>query len=46
MESLADWLMKLGWVAMTLEKIKEIDVNPLMIVDGVPVAMDATFISG
>jgi acetyltransferase len=44
MESLADWLIKLGWLAMSFEKIQEIDVNPLLIVDGEPVAVDATII--
>jgi hypothetical protein len=44
MESLADWLIKLGWLALKLEKIQEIDVNPLLIVDGEPVALDATVI--
>jgi acyl-CoA synthetase (NDP forming) len=44
MESLADWLIKLGWLAMEVEKIQEIDVNPLLIVDGEPVAVDATII--
>jgi len=44
MESLADWLFKLGWLALTFEKIDQIDVNPLLIVDGEPVAADATII--
>jgi acetyltransferase len=44
MESLGDWLIKLGWLAMNFEKIKEIDVNPLLIVDGEPVAVDAAII--
>ncbi len=45
MESLADWLIKLGWLATNFEKIQEIDVNPLMIVNGEPVAaVDATII--
>jgi acetyltransferase len=44
MESLGDWLIKLGWLAMNFEKIKEIDVNPLLIVNGEPVAVDATII--
>jgi acyl-CoA synthetase (NDP forming) len=43
-ESLAHWLIKLGGLAMTFEKIQEIDVNPLLIVDGEPVAVDATII--
>jgi acyl-CoA synthetase (NDP forming) len=44
LESLAEWLIKLGWLAMTFEKIKEIDVNPLLIVNGEPVAVDATIV--
>jgi acetyltransferase len=44
MESLADWLIKLGWLAINFEKIQEIDVNPLLIVDGEPVAVDATIV--
>jgi len=44
MESLADWLIKLGWLALNCEKIQEIDVNPLLIVNGEPVAVDATII--
>jgi len=31
-------------VALKLEKIQEIDVNPLLIVEGEPVAVDATII--
>jgi acyl-CoA synthetase (NDP forming) len=44
MESLADWLIKLGWLTMNFDKIQEIDVNPLLIVDGEPIAVDATII--
>jgi len=44
MERLADWLIKLGRLVMTVEKIQEIDVNPLLVVDGEPVAVDATII--
>jgi acetyltransferase len=44
MESLADWLIKLGWLSLTYEKIQEIDVNPILIMDGEPVAVDATII--
>jgi len=44
MESLSDWLIKLGWLALKFEKIQEVDVNPLFIVDGEPVAVDATII--
>jgi acetyltransferase len=44
MGSLANWLIKLGRLALTFEKIQEIDVNPLLVVDGEPVAVDATII--
>jgi acyl-CoA synthetase (NDP forming) len=44
MKVLADWLIRLGWLAMKFEKIQEIDVNPLLIVEGEPVAVDATII--
>jgi acyl-CoA synthetase (NDP forming) len=44
MKSLTDWLIKLGRLALTFEKIQEIDINPLLIVDGEPVAVDATII--
>jgi len=44
MESLADWLIKLGWLALKFEKIQEIDVNPLLVVNGEPVAVDATIV--
>jgi acetyltransferase len=44
MESLADWLIRLGWLVLKFEKIQEIDVNPLLIVEGEPVAVDATIV--
>jgi hypothetical protein len=44
MKALNDWWMEFGWLAMNFEKIQEIDVNPLLIVDGEPVAVDATII--
>jgi acetyltransferase len=44
MKSLADWLIKLGELVLSFEKIQEIDVNPLLIVDGEPIAVDATII--
>jgi len=42
MKSLSDWLIKLGWLVLTFEKIQEIDVNPLLVVDGESIAVDAT----
>jgi acyl-CoA synthetase (NDP forming) len=44
MDRLADWLIRLGWLAITFDQIQEIDVNPLMIVNGEPVAVDAPII--
>jgi hypothetical protein len=44
MESLANWLIKLGLLVLKFEKIQEIDVNPLLIVEGEPVAVDATIV--
>jgi acetyltransferase len=44
MESLANWLIRLGWLVLKFEKIQEIDVNPLLIVKGEPVAVDATIV--
>jgi acetyltransferase len=44
MKSLSNWLIKLGRLVLTFEKIQEIDVNPLLIVDGEPIAVDATII--
>jgi len=44
MKRLADWLIKLGELVLTFEKIQEIDVNPLLVVNGEPIAVDATII--
>jgi len=44
MKNLADWLIKLGSLALKFEEIQEIDVNPLLIVEGEPTAVDATMI--
>ncbi len=44
MDSLANWLIKLGGLALKFEKIQEIDVNPLLVLDGEPVAVDANMI--
>ena len=44
MKRLADWLIKLGGLVLSFEKIQEIDVNPLLIVGGDPIAVDATII--
>jgi acetate---CoA ligase (ADP-forming) len=44
MKRLADWLIKLGELVLRFEKIQEMDVNPLLIVDGEPIAVDATIL--
>ncbi len=41
---LADWLIRLGELACRVEAIREIDVNPLLIVQGKPIAVDASII--
>jgi acetyltransferase len=46
MKSLADWLIKLGWLVLTCDTIQEIDINPLLVVDGEPIAVDATMVLG
>jgi acetate---CoA ligase (ADP-forming) len=43
---LAQWLVRLGGLALSFEKIREIDVNPLLIVDGSPIAVDASIVLG
>jgi acetyltransferase len=44
MKSLSDWLIKVGTLAMAFDAIQEIDINPLLVVDGEPVAVDATIV--
>jgi acyl-CoA synthetase (NDP forming) len=44
MDFLAEWLIRLGELACQVEAIQEIDVNPLLIVQGEPVAVDASVI--
>ena len=44
MKSLSDWLIKVGTLAMAFDAIQEIDINPLLIVHGEPVAVDATIV--
>jgi acyl-CoA synthetase (NDP forming) len=44
MDLLAQWLIRLGEMALSFEQIREIDVNPLLIVGGKPVAVDAAII--
>ena len=40
----AEILVKLGWLGCQFPKIKEIDINPLIIYKGLPVAVDASFV--
>ena len=44
LDLLADWLIRLGQMALSDERIQEIDVNPLLVVQGRPVAVDASII--
>jgi len=44
MDLLSQWLIRLGEMALLFEQIREIDVNPLLIVDGKPIAVDASII--
>ena len=44
LDLLAEWLMRLGELAGRVEAVKEIDVNPLLIVQGEPIAVDASII--
>ncbi len=46
MDLLAEWLIRLGELARQVEAIQEIDVNPLLIVKGDPIAVDASIILG
>jgi len=43
-DALADILVRLGDFGMAFEQIKEIDINPLIVCEGIPVAVDATII--
>jgi acetyltransferase len=44
LDLLADWLIRLGELAMRVAAIQEIDVNPLLIVQGKPIALDASIV--
>ncbi|CAB1084271.1 CoA-binding protein [Alkalispirochaeta odontotermitis] len=43
-EKLADILVRLGDLGASFERIKEIDINPLIVSEGIPVAVDASII--
>jgi len=44
MDLLAEWLIRLGELACQVEAIQEIDVNPLLLVRGEPIAVDTSII--
>ena len=43
-EALADVLVRIGHLSVASGAIREVDVNPLIVVDGRPIAADATVI--
>jgi acetyltransferase len=43
-DALADILVRIGELGLAYPQIKEIDVNPLIVSEGLPVAVDATII--
>jgi acyl-CoA synthetase (NDP forming) len=43
-DALADILVKLGDLGDSFARIKEIDINPLIVSEGLPIAVDATII--
>jgi len=45
-EALARVLVRIGKLACTCPRVREIDINPMMVSDGVPVAVDASVILG
>jgi hypothetical protein len=44
LESLVDWLIELGGLAMMFDRIRKIDVNLLLIIHREPVAINATIV--
>jgi acetyltransferase len=43
-DALADILVRIGQLGLAYPQIKEIDVNPLIVRNGLPVAVDATIV--
>jgi len=43
-EVLADMLIAIGEIGLTHDRVKEIDINPLKILDGKPIAVDALIV--
>jgi acetyltransferase len=45
-EALAEILVRLGHLGAAAERVREVDVNPLIVVDGKPMAVDAAVVAG
>jgi hypothetical protein len=43
-ENVARVLIALGWIGLEAPRVAEIDINPLAVVDGSPIAVDATVV--
>jgi len=43
-DALADILVRLGQLGVSFPQIKEVDINPMIVCEGLPVAVDATII--
>jgi succinyl-CoA synthetase beta subunit len=43
-DALADILVRIGQLGLAYPQIKEIDVNPLIVSGGKPIAVDATIV--
>jgi acetyltransferase len=44
LDLLADWLIRLGELSWRVDAVQEIDVNPLLVVQGEPIAVDASIV--
>jgi len=45
-DALADILVRLGRLGVSFPQIKEVDINPMIVCEGFPVAVDATIVIG
>lgn len=45
-EALAEILVRLGHLGAAAERVREVDINPLIVVDGKPMAVDAAVVVG
>jgi acyl-CoA synthetase (NDP forming) len=45
-DALADILVRIGRLGVSFPQIKEIDINPMIVCEGLPVAVDATIVIG